>query len=56
MKNIKANSVNYKKEFIYLAAYTLIKQTQATDEVDKIALEQLRNRCAERMEARPISL
>ena len=46
----------YKNEFTYLAAYTLIKQAQATGEVDKIVLERLNNRCAKRMGVRPITL
>ena len=46
----------YKNEFTYLAAYTLIKQAQATGEVDKIVLERLNNRCAEIMGVRPIPL
>ncbi len=46
----------YKNEFTYLAAYTLIKQAQATGDVDKIILERLNNRCAERMGGRPIPL
>ena len=54
--DIKANSINYKNEFTYLAAYTLIKQAQATGEVDKIVLERLNNRCAERMGVRSIPL
>ena len=52
--NIDSNP--YKNEFTYLAAYTLIKQAQATGEVDKIILERLNNRCAERMGVRPIPL
>lgn len=43
------DSNTYKNEFTYLAAYSLIKQAQATGEVDKIVLERLNNRCAERM-------
>ena len=50
------DSSSYKNEFTYLAAYTLIKQAQATGEVDKIILERLNNRCAERMGVRPIPL
>lgn len=46
----------YQNEFTYLAAYSLIKQAQATGEVDKIVLERLNNRCAERMGVRPIPL
>ena len=52
--NIELNP--YKNEFTYLAAYTLIKQAQVTGEVDKIVLERLNNRCAERMGVRPIPL
>ncbi len=54
--NIRTNSNNYKNEFTYLAAYSLIKKAQATGEVDKIVLERLNNRCAERMGVRPIPL
>lgn len=46
----------FKNEFTYLAAYSLIKQAQATGEIDKIVLERLNNRCAERMGVRPIPL
>lgn len=54
-----SNSIDsnpYKNEFTYLAAYSLIKQVQATGKVDKIVLERLNNRCAERMGIRPIPL
>lgn len=50
------DSSTYKNEFTYLAAYSLIKQVQATGEVDKIVLERLNNRCAERMGVRSIPL
>ncbi|MDE6284281.1 MAG: hypothetical protein K2M17_00870 [Bacilli bacterium] len=53
---MEINEVDYKDEFTYLAAYSLIKQAQATGEVDKIVLERLNNRCAERMGVRPIPL
>ena len=52
--NINSNS--YKNEFTYLAAYSLIKQVQATGGVDIIVLERLNNRCAKRMGTRPIPL
>lgn len=52
--NIDSNP--YKNEFTYFAAYSLIKQAQATGEVDKTVLERLNNRCAERMGVRPIPL
>ncbi len=55
-KRMERNEVDYKDEFTYLAAYSLIKQAQATGEVDKIVLERLNNRCAERMGVRPIPL
>lgn len=45
-----------KKEFIYLAAYSLIKQAQQEGSVDIIVLERLNNRCAERMGCMPIPL
>ncbi|MCI9031288.1 MAG: hypothetical protein HFK09_02055 [Clostridia bacterium] len=50
------NKINYKNEFTYLAAYSLIKKVQATGEVDEIVLERLNNRCAERMGVRWIPL
>ena len=53
---INAKIINYKNEFTYLAAYSLIKQAQAIGEVDKIVLERLNNRFAERMVVRPIPL
>ena len=52
--NIESNA--YKNEFTYLAAYSIIKQAQATGEVDEIILERLNNRCAERMGVLPIPL
>ena len=55
-KRMERNEVDYKDEFTYLASYSLIKQAQATGEVDKIVLERLNNRCAERMGVRPIPL
>lgn len=51
-----AEQEKYKKEFTYLAAYTLIKQAQKEGSVDKVVLERLNNRCAERMDCKPIPL
>ena len=54
--NATAEQEKYKKEFIYLAAYSLIKQVQRQGSADKIVLERLNNRCAERMDCKPIPL
>lgn len=51
-----AEQEKYKKEFTYLAAYSLIKQVQKEGSVDIIVLERLNNRCAERMDCKPIPL
>lgn len=46
----------YKKEFTYLAAYSLIKQVQAQGDVDIAVLKRLNKRCAEIMGCEPIPL
>ena len=51
-----AEQEKYKKEFTYLAAYSLIKQAQKEGSVEKIDLERLKKRCAERMGCKPIPL
>lgn len=51
-----AEQEKYKKEFTYLAAYTLIKKAQKESNTDKKILERLNNRCAERMDCQPIPL
>lgn len=51
-----AEQEKYKKEFTYLAAYSLIKQAQKEGSVEKIVLERLNKRCAERMGCKPIPL
>lgn len=47
---------NYYDEVEYLAAYSMIKQVQKEGSVDKKILERLNNRCAERMDCKPIPL
>ena len=51
-----AEQEKYKKEFTYLAAYSYIKQAQKEGSVDKVILERLNKRCAERMDCKPIPL
>lgn len=58
-EGLLSNSIDtnpYKNEFTYLAAYSIIKKLQSTDEFDKIVLERLNDRCAEKMGVRPIPL
>ncbi|WP_251546339.1 hypothetical protein [Pumilibacter intestinalis] len=51
-----AEQEKYKKEFTYLAAYSLIKQVQAQGDVDIVILKRLNKRCAEIMGCEPIPL
>ena len=46
----------YKKEFTYLAAYSIIKQLQAQGNAKKDTLDRLNNWCAEKMGCMPIPL